>query len=222
MKYIKTTLLALLASLATSPLFAADLAGGYIGVQASVNGVELDGDHNDSQGNVTTGTIGKFAVIGGAELGYVYPMSDVFLLDIGLNVASGNAKITSASTNNTDVSFEVADLMTFYIAPTVALSEGSSVYLKAGYAAADAKAVGNVSKPDNLSGTVMAIGTRTVLPNGFFIRTEAGMMDFDQIKVKGLTAPVGGQGEQSGISNTTTVTADPKVAYGSLSLGYKF
>ena len=222
MKYIKTMLFVLLASIATSPLFAADIAGGYIGIQASVNGVEIDGDHNDSQGNVTTGTIGKFAVIGGAELGYVYPMGDNFLLDVGMNLSSGDAKITSGSTNNTDVSFAVADLVQFYIAPTVALSDMSSVYLKVGYAMADATAEGDVTKPDNLHGEVVAIGTRTVMPNGFFIRSEAGFADFDKIEVKGKTAPVGGQGEQSGISNTTTVSADPKVAFGSLSLGYKF
>ena len=47
MKYIKTMLFVLLASIATSPLFAADIAGGYIGIQASVNGVEIDGDIAD-------------------------------------------------------------------------------------------------------------------------------------------------------------------------------
>ena len=215
-------LLALILSLTTSPLIAAEIAGAYAGIAASVNGVELDGEEETKDNGVTTGTIGKVAIIAGVEAGYVFPVGDQLLLDFGISFNSGEAKIGSTSTadgkthaNSTEVKFEVSDLITAYIAPTIALSDSASVYFKMGMAKADTKVVGDVSEPDNLIGEVYAIGTRTVLPTGVFIRTEAGFADFDQISVQG-------KGSTNGISAGTSVTADPKVAFGTVSLGYKF
>ena len=48
--------------------------------------------------------------------------------------------------------------------------------------------------------------------------TEAGMIDFDNISVTGKGA--GGAGKT--VATTSTVSADPLVAYGSVSIGYKF
>ena len=215
-------LFVLLACVATSPLMAADLAGPYAALQASINGVELDGQEETKDNGVTTGTIGKIAVIGGGEIGYVFPMSDGLLLDFGISKNFGDAKISSASTadgrthaNSTAVSFEVSDYMTAYIAPTITLNENSSLYFKIGLARADTKVVGDVSEPDNLLGEVYAIGTRSVMPGGVFIRTEAGFADFDKIEVRG-------KGSTNGIEVDNTVTATPRLAFGSVSLGYKF
>ena len=46
----------------------------------------------------------------------------------------------------------------------------------------------------------------------------AGMVDFDNISVKGKGE--GGTGKE--IATSSTVSADPLVAYGSISIGYKF
>ena len=47
---------------------------------------------------------------------------------------------------------------------------------------------------------------------------EAGFVDFDTISVTGKGA--GGAGKT--VATTSTVSADPLVAYGSISIGYKF
>ena len=225
-KLIKiVSVLAVLTGFST-PLMAdsSDFAGAYIGIQAQAVGVELDGKHTssgDDTGEVTTGVAGRVAAIAGAEVGYVFPVSDTMLIDIGINYYSGAAKITTSNTDTTataDVTFEMSDLMSAYLAPTYAISDTASVYLKVGVLEADTKTTGDVTQPADLSGTLIGIGSRSLLGNGMFMRTEAGMIDFDNIKVTGKGE--GGTGKT--VATTSTVSADPLVAYGSISIGYKF
>ena len=225
-KLIKiVSVLAVLTGFST-PLMAdsSDFAGAYIGIQAQGVGVELDGKHTSGQddtGEVTTGVAGRVAGIAGAEVGYAIPVSDTMLLDFGINYYSGAAKITTSNTDTTataDVTFEMSDLLTAYIAPTFAVSDTASIYLKLGVVEADTKTTGDVTQPADLQGTLIGVGSRSLLGNGMFIRTEGGFVDFDSISVTGKGA--GGTGKT--IKTTTTVTADPLVAYGSISIGYKF
>jgi len=213
-----------IASLSVTPLMAdsASFAGPYVGIQGSAIGVEMDGNHNDTTGTVTTGTIGKFALIAGAELGYAIPVTESFLIDIGANYVDGNATITSSSdraAGNEKVTFSIGDHYTYYIAPTVAISETSSLYFKMGYSEAEASASSNVTQPGDLEGTTYAIGSRTMLPSGMFIRTEAGFSEYDKVTVSGTTANAD---PQTGVSTLTSVTADPTIAFGNVSIGYKF
>ena len=225
-KLIKmVSVLAVLTGFST-PLMAdsSDFAGAYIGITSSAVGVELDGKHTsagDDTGEVTTGVAGRVAAIAGAEIGYAFPVSDTMLIDIGANYYAGKAKITTSNTDSSataDVTFEMKDLMTAYIAPTYAISDTASIYLKIGYMEAETSTTGDVTQPSDLTGTLIGIGSRSLLGNGMFIRTEAGMIDFDNISVTGKGA--GGTGKE--IATTSTVSADPLVAYGSISIGYKF
>ena len=226
-KLIKiVSVLAVLTGFSMTPLMAdsSDFAGAYIGIQAQGVGVELDGKHTsagDDTGEVTTGVAGRVAAIAGAEAGYAIPVSDTMLIDVGVAYYAGAAKITSSNTDTSataDVTFEMSDLMTAYIAPTVAISDTASIYLKVGIMEADTTTTGDVTQPSDLSGTLIGVGSRSLLGNGMFIRTEAGMVDFDNISVKGKGA--GGTGKE--IATSSTVSADPLVAYGSVSIGYKF
>ena len=131
-----------------------NFAGPYIGVQSTVMGVELDASHNDNEGIITTGVAGKFAMIAGAEIGYALPLGDSMLLDVGANYVSGDAKIESSSTspaastsNNPAVKFQMEDLYTFYIAPTFALTDSSSIYLKIGVVESEVTVTGDVTQP---------------------------------------------------------------------------
>ena len=222
---LKKIILGIFASaliLSTSALAdSSNFAGPYIGVQGTALGVEMDASHKaaaDDVSNTTTGQGGKFALIAGGELGYALPMSDTMLIDIGVNYVSGTAKLSSKSDdstadNNTAVELSVTDLMTAYIAPTFALSDTSSIYVKFGYAEAETSVKGDVTKPSDLEGEVYAIGTRTQLDSGLYIRTEAGMAEYDKLTITG---------KGTDIATTTTVTADPTIAYGSVSIGMKF
>jgi len=234
MKKLRTIICAVsalvLASMTTSPLIAdnSNFAGPYVGFQISAVGVELDGDvtgdtvaTTDDVNETTTGSVGKTAVIGGLELGYAIPMGEGFILDIGAGYVAGGAKI---ATNNTDTSatadviFEVEDLYSAFIAPGFAISDTSSVYAKLGFTHAQITVQGDVTKPDDMEGTTYAIGTRTVLESGLFIRSEAGITEFDSLAASGLAQ--GGTGKT--ISTGTRVNADPTVVYGSISIGMRF
>tara|TARA_B100000315_G_scaffold151383_1_gene140190 strand:+ start:34 stop:720 length:687 start_codon:yes stop_codon:yes gene_type:complete len=226
-KLIKiVSVLAVLTGFSMTPLMAdsSDFAGAYIGIQAQAVGVELDGKHTsagDDTGEVTTGVAGRVAAIAGAEIGYAFPVSDTLLIDIGANYYSGDAQIKTSNTDTTataDVTFKMKDLMTAYIAPTFAISDTASIYLKVGYMEAETSTTGDVTQPGDLQGTLIGVGSRSLLGNGVFMRTEAGFVDFDNISVTGRAA--GGTGKT--VSTTSTVSADPLVAYGSISIGYKF
>jgi hypothetical protein len=228
-----------LASMMSSQLNAADssnFAGPYVGFTVSATGVELDGkvsSARDDVGETTTGSIGKTAIIGGLEAGYAVPLGESgVLLDIGISYIAGGAKFR---TNNTDTSatadviFEVDDLYTGWIAPSFALSDTSSAYIKLGYTHATISVTGDVSKPDDMEGATYAIGTRSVLDSGLFIRTEAGITAFDSLSAQGLGSG-GGAGcastsnacNSKSVETTTNVSADPTVAYGSVSIGMRF
>ena len=108
-----------LTSMTTSPLLAdsANFAGPYIGFQVNAVGVELDGDvttARDDVGETTTGQVGKTAIIGGLELGYVVPLGEGgVLLDVGFSYIAGGAKFKTSNTDTeatADVIFEVDDL----------------------------------------------------------------------------------------------------------------
>ena len=228
-KLIKiVSVLAVLTGFSITPLMAdsSDFAGAYVGITGSAIGVELDGKHvnaggDDAGADTTTGVIGRVAGIAGAEVGYALPVSDTMLIDIGANYYSGAAKISTTSDDSSstaDVTFEMSDLITAYIAPTFAVSDTASIYVKIGVMEADTKTTGDVTQPADLSGTLIGIGSRSLLGNGMFMRTEACMIDFDSISVKGKGA--GGTGKT--VATTSTVSADPLVAYGSISIGYKF
>ena len=119
----------------------------------------------------------------------------MFLLDVGGSYLSGEAKIAHTSSDGAGrggpdgssemVSFKIDDIVTGYIAPTLVLSDTSSLYVKLGYSEADTGVSGDVTTPADLTGETLAIGTRTVLDSGIFIRTEAGMTENNGISANG-------------------------------------
>ena len=130
-------------------------------------------------------TVGTF----GIEAGYVLPLGSTFALDVGGEYTHGETKIdhqTSGEDSNAgNVSMTVDKFYSWYVAPTIALSDTSSLYLKAGVSHADVGITGDVRHPGDLSGESWSIGTRTVLPSGIFIRTEAGYTEYNGISTHG-------------------------------------
>jgi len=66
-----------------------------------------------------------------------------------------------------------------------------------------------------MDGDTAAIGTIMSWDSNLYIRTEAGMTEYDTLSIAGL-------GTTGGVATTTTVTADPTVHYGKIAIGYKF
>jgi len=207
---------------ATAQADSSNFAGPYVGVTASGYGIQLDGESRsvDQQTVATeemdTVSLGQVAPVTGLEVGYAIPLGSMFLLDIGGAMYSGEAKLSHFSDNSKvgqDVTFSIDDLTTGYIAPTLVLSDTSSLYVKVGVTEADVTVSGDVTTPGNLSGTTWAMGTRTVLQSGIFIRTEAGYTEYN-----GISA----HGKGTSIAATTSYAAEPTVAFGAVSLGFRF
>ena len=64
-----------------------------------------------------------------------------------------------------------------------------------------------------------AIGTRTVLDSGIFVRAEAGYTEFDALNAICCKVKVYGADP---IATTSKYTADPELAYGAISIGFRF
>jgi len=213
-----------MATLSISPLMAdrGDLGGPYLGLSAQVNGVAIDGSHTakaDGVGDTTDGTIGAFALVGGFEAGFAVPLGDRMALDLGASYVPGKAKLktgttdTVAANTDRDIVFEVKDFITYYIAPTIALSDTSALYVKYGQSEANTRTEGGYTDPGDLDGQTLAIGTKSTFASGLYIRSEAGFTEYDKLEVTGT-------GE--GVPTTTSASADPTVGFGTITLGFQF
>jgi hypothetical protein len=141
-------------------------------------------------------------------------------LDVGYMWIPGEAKLRRTSdTTGSDVTFEISDSTEYYFAPMINITEDASLYVKFGYNDSDVKTTGDVRKITSMDGETLAIGTVMSWGSNLYIRTEAGMTDYDTITTKGKSAPVE---NQTGIANTTSVTASPTIHYGRIAIGYKF
>ena len=214
----------------TAKADSSNFAGPYIGFSASGYGMQLNGSASTGVGQGDTEvSLGQVAPITGMEIGYAIPIGSAFLLDIGGSIFTGEAKLefhrdkdnaaatdTETTNNNLapkDVTFTISDLVNYYIAPSLVLSDTSSLYLKVGLTEADVTTTGDVSAPGNFSGTTWALGTRTVLESGIFIKTEAGYTDYNGISAHGLG---------TSISSINSYSAEPTVAFGTVALGFRF
>ena len=217
----------MLVNITTAQADSSNFAGPYVGLQALGLGASFGGQSN-SEAGTSTGEedvlqIGTAVATVGIELGYVIPLGSMLALDIGGQYLSGEAKIdhknSTKGSSAGNVSMTMDDHYTYYIAPTIILSDTSSLYIKAGVSQAEVGITGDVTQPANLHGEMWAVGTRTVLPSGIFIRTEAGYTEYNEIGTRGR-----GSGTQGAdlIDTKTTFTADPTVVHGNISIGFRF
>ncbi len=192
------------------------LSGLYFELGSAAVGVEMDGNFNDDNGDISYGTVGKTAVTGSYGLGFMTSRERPLSLDIGYIVTPGDAKISATSDDsNTDVTLEVSDATEWYVSALANITEDASVYFKYGNNDADITVTGDINNPGNLSGTTVALGTVMSWGSNMYIRTEAGKTDYDQISATG-------KGTSGGIGTDVKVTADPTIHYGKIAIGFKF
>ena len=233
-KILKLSAIALLASSTSLMAQSKNFAGASIGVSISAIGAEVSGTSTSNANQTGTGTlantnsgsIGKVAEIASLDLSYGIEMGTNSVMVIGASYTPGKAKAgTGTYTDNNDsvgglatsttgsVNLQIKDPYTIYVAPTYVVSKDSALYAKIGYSKADIDltATGSAaltSKPNDLEGWTYAIGSKTLLTNNVYVGIEASITDYD-----GITATR---------STGANITADPKVAQGTITLGYKF
>jgi len=235
MNKLKTLLSAvftlLLVNIGTAQADSSNFAGPYVGLTASGFGLEMDGTSSTSPTNgtfeVDEVSVGQIAPATGIEVGYAIPIGSSMLIDINGQYFSGESTMSftndatpggSSDGESSDeelgkVSFKVEDLTTLSIAPTLVLSDTSSIYLKVGLSEGEVSVTGDITTPGDLSGTTWAVGQKSVLDNGIFVRTEAGYTDYN-----GISA----WGKGTNVSANNSYSAEPTVAYGAVSLGFRF
>ena len=193
---------------------AASLSGLYIELGTSAVGTEMDGSYSDDDSDISYGQVGKTAVTGSYGIGFMTSRDRPFSLDLGWASHPGAAKIKTVSDNtSTDVSFEVSDVAEIYLAAMANITEDASVYFKFGRSDIKTSVSATVTAPGDLSGDTMALGTVMSWGSKMYIRTEAGIIDYDKVTITG---------SGTGIGTDESVTIDPTSHYGKIAIGFKF
>ena len=234
-KICKLSAIALLASSTSLMAQSKSFEGASLGLSVSGIGVEVNGSGTTSAGNKSSGSLGKVAEIAAVDLSYGFAIGNNGLIQVGASYTPGKAKAgsgtyTDGTTNagslnlnagTGNISLEVKDPYTIYIAPTYVVSKDSAIYAKIGYAKAEisTSATGGASlstKPGDLEGMSYGIGSKTMLTPNLYLGVEANITDYDAVRATTLlNAGDGG-------TSSKTITADVKTVQGIITLGYKF
>jgi hypothetical protein len=209
-----------------------------LGLSVSALGAEINGSGTSSAGgtsgsNTGSGSIGKVTEIAAIDASYGFAMGTNSVLTIGATYTPGKAKAgtgtytdSGSGTLNVDgtgsINVQVKNPYTIYIAPTYVVGPNSALYAKIGYSKTDldVTATGSAAltaKPSDMEGWTYAIGSKTMLTSNLYLGVEASITDYDSVTAtqstssNGLTA-----------NSTKNITADVKVAQGTVTLGYKF
>ena len=237
-KILKLSAIALLASSTSLMAQSKNFAGASLGLSVSALGAEINGSGTSSTGgtngaNTGSATVGKVAEIAAIDASYGFAMGNNSVISIGATYTPGKAKAgtgtyTDSGSGTLNVSdtgsmnVEVKDPYTIYIAPTYVVGPNSAIYAKLGYSKTDLNvtATGSAAltkKPSDMEGWTYAIGSKTMLTSNLYLGVEASITDYDSITATQATSA---NGLVAG--TTKNITADVKVAQGTVTLGYKF
>ena len=215
MNKLKTILCTIVAIFGFTSVSNAAMNGLYLELGSSAAGVAIDGSATDTGSNSTTvGTVGKTAVTVSYGLGYMTSRDNKMGIDVGYMWTPGEAKMKRTSDDSgSDVTFELSDATEYYIAPMLNITDTASIYYKFGKNSTDVKTTGDVRKITSMDGDTQAIGTVMSWGSNLYIRTEAGMTEYDKLTSEGLGTTIG---------TDESVSATPDVHYGKIAIGYKF
>jgi len=213
----------------TSMAGSSDFAGIYGAFTGSAGGAQLDGRHVNQSGEVNSGQVGGVYPMAGYEIGFNLPLGDIFFLGAGhswtkggtVTIADGDETGLKGGSGNdseddgaspSDFSLQAKNLKEVYIMPSVSIYDNAAVYVKLGRGIADLELHGNATgTPGNLTGDLLGFGTIAMTPSGIFIKTEASVTRFDDIKIVGV-----------GNSASAYVEGTPDIVAGTVAIGFKF
>ena len=224
MNNIKKLLCTLVAiTFMATPAFsdAGNAGGFYVGVSGSAAGAELDGQYTDNEGNITKGTGGAVGSVGAFDLGYNWAMGSSLFLGFGASYTPGDLDIGKAddSADAADVTITADKFITYYIKPAIMVSDNTAFFAKFGNATADLQIAGDVAgtKSNELKGDTVSFGSATYFDGGMYVESEVGITDYDQIHANDV-----GNADTGGNGVTGDSIADPSIAFGTITIGFKF
>ena len=199
--------------------------GAYVAINGSALGIAATGTRTKTVGHADTrtqkGAVGMVSPAVGGEAGFSYPLSDMAFVTVGVQYQPFDTEVKGESvTNARNVKLTTNDIISVFIEPSFNVTENSAFFLKVAASESELDATGtNVNnKTYDLSGTTVAMGTKTISDNGMFLKTEAGITDYDSLNITGIK-----ESDGHGTSTfTSSVKADVELAYGAVTVGYKF
>ena len=224
-KICKLSAIALLASSTSLMAQTKSFEGASLGIFGGAVGVSAEGTSSTpavNQNHTATsgsGNVGTVSGIGGFDLGYGFATGIDTIVSLGVTYIPFKAEITTGSSSDTsaggDVKAEMKDHYTIYIQPTFVINKDSAAFLKVNYAHADLSVSGQGARltTGDVEGWGAGIGLKTFLMPNLFMQVEANYTDYDTIS---------GTKTNAATSRITTVSADPKLVSGLITLGYKF
>jgi len=197
------------------------ITGAHIGISASVIGAEFDGKRTASDNTTSmTGRAGLVGGIGDIDVGYTAALDKNSAVTIGVRyipLKVDGSGTSSDTTTGTTIKGELENIYGAYIKPTYAISKDASVFVGVHYLKGDLNVTGlsatGSQKPGDLEGWGGSVGVRVNLTPSAFLSVEASYTDFDGLRAKDVS--------NDGI-RTKTVTFDPKIAEGRVTLGFTF
>ena len=200
---------------------AGSVGGPSIAISAAGNAGVLEGSGQNSQADVSSGSLGKLYGSVGVGLGYAIPVGEAFLLGIDLRYQPGSGKIVvdagvddtgGDNSTNEDVNLEMGGSRSVSIMPMFAVSDNSAFYIRAGRELVDLAWSGDVQDAtlnSSMRADTLAVGSRTLIGTHAFVQTEFGYNDFGSMYV------------DTKISDSNA-TVDTENIYGSFSIGVKY
>jgi opacity protein-like surface antigen len=223
-KILKLSAIALLASSTSLMAQSKGFEGASIALSGSIVGASVDGTVNDSNGSSSTGSIGKVTMVPSIDAAYTLSAGSNAFVAIGASYVAGNAEFSAGNTGtggtNAAKSFtgEIKDHYSIYIQPGYAVNNSSAIYAKLSYNHADFNLSGaTVTKqPGDLEGWGYGVGLKTFLTPNAYVQVEASYTEYDSLRATATNT------NSEGATSTQTVTGKPKIAAGTISVGYKF
>jgi hypothetical protein len=217
-KILKLSAIALLASSTSLMAQSKNFEGASVGLFGSIVGAEVDGTVTDSNGAVSSGTIGKVTPVAGIDASYTFATGSNGFIGVGATYLAGEAEFglgTADSSNDATKTFKgkIKDHYSVYIQPGYALNKDSAVYGKLSYNHADFNITNAVKQPGNLEGWGYGIGLKTFLNTNTFVQVEASYTEYDTLTA--TRTATGGTG-------LVTASGTPAIAAGTITIGYKF
>ena len=223
-KICKLSAIALLASSTSLMAQTKSFEGASIGVFGAIAGAEVEGKANTTAGTSGqtatsgSGSLGKVTPVGGLDLSYAFATGTNSLIGLGVSYIPVKAEIgigkSDDASSGGSLDVELKDHVTIYLQPTFAVNKDSAVFVKLNYSMADVKSSGQNARvtSGDIEGWGGGIGLKTFLTPNAFMQVEANYTEYDSV--------TGTRTNSHG--RTTTVSGDPKIAQGIITLGYKF
>jgi hypothetical protein len=201
-KILKLSAVALLASSTSLMAQSKSFEGVSLGLSASVVGAEVSGSSASSSPGTRTssGSIGKVAEIAAIDLSYGHAVNNNFLIAIGASYTPGKAKAGTGTYTGDGTTGDTNGSLNLELKDVNVSATDSATLSK---------------KPEDLEGITYAIGSKTMLTPNLYLGIEASLTDYDSISATraARTSPT---------RDAVNVSADAKVAQGTITLGYKF